>query len=302
MAQLPLFPAEVYSYVRKVFAGANRRISQKIARVPNCPEPSLDTTFIEYLSDFGSPRIVAPGWAVRIDVHYLGGMRHFMGWEIADIGLLILAKQGTKNVAKKVALLQSKRLYPLSLDVVEQSPEDYRIGFGGLLPSGDTSRSLGISRTFKFTEASKYKAFKRADQQQTAIDNYEDENGIPIHYLFYNPWQIPCEYQSPVVNPPCLGLKANGGCRVIPAKTIKEHFASKASGYSPNFGETSKLLDDPKALHGWRLEYFVADLVMKCKQGYAFQSLNEDNIYNLFNRRSGPISAAISVTIEQLNI
>lgn len=39
-------------------------------------------------------------------------MRHFYGWEIADIGLLLFAKKAGAVVSKKVALLQSKRLYP----------------------------------------------------------------------------------------------------------------------------------------------------------------------------------------------
>jgi hypothetical protein len=38
---------------------------------------------------------------------------------------------------------------------------------------------------------------------------------------------------------------------------------------------------------------------MKCQQGALFEGLNEDNIFALFNRRSGPIAAAVAVTIEQ---
>jgi hypothetical protein len=43
----------------------------------------------------------------------------------------------------------------------------------------------------------------------------------------------------------------------------------------------------------------MADLVMKCRQGRVFQSAQEDDIAGLFYRRTGPIAAAIAVTIEQ---
>src|ERR1700744_6718 len=109
---MPQFPREVISYVRSVFGQANKRISEKIARVPNCSEPSLDLTLIEHLTQFAAPYVVAPGWVVRLDIHFLGGLRHFRHWEVADIGLLVFAKQGSTVVAQKVALLQSKRLYP----------------------------------------------------------------------------------------------------------------------------------------------------------------------------------------------
>jgi hypothetical protein len=39
------------------------------------------------------------------------------------------------------------------------------------------------------------------------------------------------------------------------------------------------------------------DLFVGCRQGTHFQSINDPKMYNLFNRRSGPISAAIAVTI-----
>ena len=130
---LPPFPPQVVSYIRNVFAQANKRLSEKIARVPNCSEPSLDMTLIEHLTQFAAPRVVAPGWTVKLDVHFLGGLRHFDSWEIADIGLLVFAKLGPNVVAQKVALLQSKRLYPTNHPVVEQSSFDYKVGFATLV-------------------------------------------------------------------------------------------------------------------------------------------------------------------------
>src|SRR5258706_16390070 len=105
MSALPVFPAAVYRYVRTVFRAANRRTCEKLARVPNCPEQSLDMTVIEFLSQYSGPRAVAPGWVVRIDVYYLGGLRHFAQWEVGDIGLLVFAKQRGTVISNKVAVL-----------------------------------------------------------------------------------------------------------------------------------------------------------------------------------------------------
>jgi hypothetical protein len=79
---------------------------------PNAPEESLDLTWIEHMSRFSSPVTLDSGWLVKIETHYLGRMRHFRRWEIADIGRLVHLRLGEKGRTSKVALLQSKRLYP----------------------------------------------------------------------------------------------------------------------------------------------------------------------------------------------
>jgi hypothetical protein len=91
MNTLPTFPPAIYRYVKTAFRAANRRTCSKLASVPNCPEESLDLTLIEFLSNYAGPRVVAPGWVVKIDVYFLGGLRHFSSWEVGDIGVLIFA-------------------------------------------------------------------------------------------------------------------------------------------------------------------------------------------------------------------
>jgi len=299
MNTLPKFPPEVHRYVRAAFAKANRRCCEKIARMPNCSEPSLDMTFVEQLSQFAGPRIVAPGWAVRIDIHYLGGLRHFYGWEIADIGVMVFAKHGASIVGKKVALLQSKRLYPDNGMVQEESPEDYRIGLGNLLPSQST-KSLTLAHTFKFAPTSKYRALKVGDNQYQAIGTYEEKNDLDVHYLFYNPWKVPSSYSFPIGGAIALGPKDNGGCRVVRSDSLRKALSTQADGYSPSFNDisgASKLHSPGEA--GWRIESFISNLLLKCKEGTLFESLDQENIFNLFNRRSGPIAAAVAVTVEQ---
>jgi hypothetical protein len=300
MNKLPPFPPEVHRYVAAVFRTANRRLCEKIARVPNCSEPSLDLTLIEHLSRYSGPRVVAPGWAVRIDVHYLGGLRHFYGWEIADIGVLVFAKQRASVVAKKTALLQSKRLYPSGAGVIEESPEDFQIGFGGLLPSPGSDKSLSLAHAFQFKQASKYRALKVGDEQYKAIEAYEKKHKLDVHYLLYNPWHLDATYTYPLTAHPKLGTAGNGGCRVISSTSLRAGLKSKGSGYSPSFGDILQFAQNgQKREAGWRLEHFISELLLKCREGNLFESLDQENIFALFNRRSGPIAAAVAVTVEQ---
>ncbi len=136
MNTLPKFPPAIYRYVKSAFRGANKRVCELLARVPNCPEQALDMTLINFLSAYAAPAVVAPGWFVRIDVYFIGGLRHFNNWEIGDIGVLIFAKRAGTVIANKLAVLQSKRLYPDQGTVIEQTAEDFRIGMGTLLPGG----------------------------------------------------------------------------------------------------------------------------------------------------------------------
>jgi hypothetical protein len=299
MNPLPKFPPAIYKYVRAAFRAANKRVCEKLERVPNCPEQSLDMTLIDTLSSYAAPAVVAPGWLVRIDVHFLGGLRHFHNWEIGDIGVLIFAKRAGTVLANKVAILQSKRLYPDQGTVIEQTREDYNIGMSTLLPGGQES-PLSQPHLFPFTAASKYKALLVEDDQYKAIRDYEAQRRIPVHYLLYNPWAIPVTYTFPVSGFPKLGSRGNGGARVAPAERLRAVLSGKSAKYSPSFSELNHVVSaKPAHASGWRLEYFMADLVMKCEQGRLFESVREDDINGLFYRRSGPIAAAVAVTIEQ---
>jgi hypothetical protein len=276
MNSLPAFPSAVIRYVRTVFATANRRVSEKIARLPNASEPSLDMSLIDAISMYGAPHIVAPGWAVRIDVHFLGGLRHYYRWEVADIGVLVFAKQNGSVVASKAALLQSKRLYPKMGGIVEEALEDYKIGFQGLMPSPQSSQSLLLNHEYKFTKESRYKALKVDDDQFKVIEKYESSEKLDIFYLLYNPWILDSTYSLPLTQPSKLGRAGNGSCRVVPSKTLRTALKSKDAGYAPTFSDvesaTATLTNGPA---GWRLEHFVADQLLRCKQGNLFASADQ---------------------------
>jgi hypothetical protein len=297
---MPKLPTAVVSYVRNVFRTCNKKMSLQIARVPGVSEPTLDQVLITELTAFAAPCVLDNSWAVRIDTHFLGGRRHFHSWEVADIGLLIQVRKRTELVARKVALLQSKRLYPeSSKGVIQDSPDDYLIGMGGLLQTSEHTLPIANHATYSFSSKSKYKSLKASDTQTHAIGGFEDENAMPVHYLLYNPWSVPVTYEVPHLSLPKLTGKQSLGARVVPAKLLLDLIRDKAPNYSPSLSDITSLDVDQTGGYGWTLEYFVADLVLKCRQGTLLDANNHDAAYNLFNRRSGPISAAISVVIEE---
>ncbi len=74
----------------------------------------------------------------------------------------------------------------------------------------------------------------------------------------------------------------------------------KPKNYVPSFQDMAGIVSKTRVhQYGWRLEHFVSSLVMKCKEGHLFQGLDEDNMVALFSRRSGPIAAALAVTVER---
>jgi hypothetical protein len=61
-------------------------------------------------------------------------------------------------------------------------------------------------------------------------------------------------------------------------------------------------LADPFRLNqhqnGWRREHFVVYLLLECEVGYIANSPNDGGLNFIFNRRTGPISAALALTID----
>ena len=169
-----------------------------------------------------------------------------------------------------------------------------------MLPSPGSDTSLSLAHSFQFKKTSKYGALKVGDDQYKAIEAYEERHKLDVHYLLYNPWRLDATYKYPLTDRPKLGTAGNGGCRVIPSSTLREGLKAKASGYSPSFEDILQFAQNgAKHEAGWRLEHFVSDLLLKCREGNLFESLDQENIFALFNRRSGPIAAAVAVTVEQ---
>jgi hypothetical protein len=266
-------------------------------------ETSLDLSFIEEISQLSAPVRLPSSWTIRLDTHYLGGMRHWGSWEIADIGFLVLMRRGAKVLRSKIALLQSKRLYPVEEDYEEDKPIDYYRGYGRLWESDETFLRITQPREFHFREASRYKALVVADDQYRSIKEYEQKHKIPVHYLLYHPLRIPSSQRLPLAN---MRRRRRGagvvGCRVVPAAALRKALAKQADGYSPSYGDLKFLLSSPFDAApnevGWRLEGFVSDLLIQCKEGYIPTGHDDSGVNLVFTQRGAPISAAISLTIE----
>jgi hypothetical protein len=123
MADSLTIPESVRRWVFDAFRSCNERISAKLSRIPNSPEESLDMTWVEHFSQYAVPTRIDNNWTVRFETHYLGGLWHFHRWEIADIGVLLFIKTGGELRRTKVALLQSKRLYPSKTPVSRSHTE-----------------------------------------------------------------------------------------------------------------------------------------------------------------------------------
>ena len=292
--ELPQIPRDVIDWIRNVFSECNYRISKKICVVPQCHEPSLDMTFIEHLTTFSAPRLLESGWTIRLDTHFLGGLRHFYGrWEIADIGLLVHFRHNGKTVKSKAAVLQSKRLYPKGQQVIEDLAIDYEMGFGRLADPEDARLPLYHFTKFQFDYESRYGALEAHSDQFKAIEHYRKTSDVPVYYQFYNPISLPYSQSVPLISddiPDELEL----GTRIVRVDKIHSILEKRAKNYSPSIGD----LSNKERFFGWSLEYFVADLLLQCKEGYVYEDLHDVNIFNLFNRRTGAIASAIAVVIE----
>lgn len=301
-------PADVRSWLKSTFAGCNERAARTMTQTPTIHEVPLDMTFIQHFLSVSVPRRLPSGWVVEISTHYLGGGRHFgewdpwpRRWEIADIGLLVMFRQGGTLLRSKVALLQSKRLYPNEQELDEDVPLDYAMGFRRLFHSDDDWNEVTESRQFAFTQESRYKALITDVPQYNAIASYEAQRNIPVYYLLYNPLQIPSTAIVPLTSDNEATGPCEVGCRIVPARHLRGALVGKPTGYSPSYGELRDTLGSPFIgdVHtsGWRLEDFV-ELLIECETGYIAEGRADAGLNYIFNRRSGPIAAAMSITLD----
>lgn len=290
-------PPDVIAWFRTVFATCNKRITHKLSINPNVHEESLDSTFIDHLTEYEAPVLLPSGWTVKVDTHFLGGLRHFMGkWEIADIGLLVHYRHNGKFIRSKAAVLQSKRLYPTVGTVREDMEIDYRIGFARLADPEAPKVPLYAGAVFEFDSSSKYDALLAHDEQFKAIEAYTKQAKIPVFYQLYNPKSLPWTQRFPLKPGSPVDDDLPVGVRVLPAGEVIAMLTPKPKNYTPSYADFAAHSRSGEV--GWRLEHFVADRLIACKEGYFFTDLGEAPIEGLFYRRSGPIAAAVSFSIE----
>ncbi len=287
-------PDDVVEHLRSIFSGCNARTTEKLSNNPNVPEESLDLSWIEHMTRHSAVAELPSAWLVKIETHYLGGMRHFYRWEIADIGVLVHLRLASGRQSK-VALLQSKRLYTNAAAVREETPVDFEIGLARLADPEDDALSMALQTDFRFDEDCAYNQITPGSGQVERIDEYERDVKLKVYYHLYNPWSIPFEQRIPLAQYVDYDGHPDIGVRVIHSRTIHARLDTE-SRHPPRLGDLEALEGLPP--YGRRLEEFVCDELLACREGDRFQSIGDDRIQALFNRRSGAIAAAIAITIE----
>jgi len=295
-------PRHVRNYVRSVFRLVNRRVARRICQFPTGHEEALDMTLIEAISEHGQETLLDDGWIIRIETHFLGGMRHWNGWEVADIGVLAIFRRSGRVEKVKAALLQSKRLYPDEQCQDEADLSDYSIGFARLYADMGSRSPILSPRTFNFSETSRYRTLEIGNTQFKAIQQFTQSHRIPVEYLLYNPAILPWKTILPTSRFNKLSATFPVACRVVPFRALKAALDSSPNGYNPTYFDLATRLGAPfifeRSLAGWRLEAFVADELLRCREGYASVQASDDEFVAIFNRRSGPIAAAFAITID----
>lgn len=297
-----LLPRDVVTWLRRVFRVCNFLVSSKLSRIPTMHESFLDLTIIECLTRVEAPILFPSGWRVTLETHFLGGFPMFRSWEIADIGFLLMLRRGGRLLRSKVALLQSKRLYPVELTRDDDYERRQLIGFGRLHREDASYRDLHRPRIFSFKASSQYQALTIGDQQYTSIAAYEKEHGVPVYYLLYNPLSIPWRAHFPVRAMDAQPLpRLSVGCRVITFDSLRSSAVANSAGSHPAYSDIASRLPSfrrPPHRAGWTLQHFVVDLLLGCREGYKADLRKDERLETVFFRRTAPISAAIALTVD----
>lgn len=295
-------PEIVIDYVRDVFARANEKVSRALTDHPSMHEPMLDSLLIAELSAAPAAFFAAEQIALNIETHWLGGRWMYRRWEIADIALIVMLRRNGQLEQRKVALLQTKRLYSKEIPADPLEPEDYVIGIGRLGDRTDPQRPLFQQRTFGFDQGSTYDATHAGHEQIARIEAYFGESDIPVYYGLYNPLVLPFKGVYPSAPGSNAHLANTFGCRVLRSDDVHGPLARMAEGQRPSVANLrlANPLDasDPDSTRGWRLERFVADEVLRCREGRLFDDKTDPNLRALFYARSAPITAAIVMTVD----
>ena len=303
MEPWPQIPEDVVAWFRRVFAEANRRVCERLVNVPNIRETSLDDGLIEALIPDTAPLLLPSGAIVRMDAHNIGGLRRIgprhwdppyaRRWETADIAILVFVYRGEALVAKKIGLLQSKRLYPANNDVEGDDDElGFLQGMNAFIRRQNTQAVGVLHRSFAFNEACAYGALHAASDQVAAIERINRDFGKAVYYLLYNPDALPCTITYPqrerirIGHPPL-------GCRVLEADHVHRVLAGLGDGASPTFA----MIATAQTEGGWPLETWAADLLLTCQVGQAFDDARDAEVRYFLERRSGPIGAALAASI-----
>lgn len=292
MTPWPVIPQDAIEYFREAFTEASRVATERIVNIPNIRETTLDDTLVDALIPFSPPKLLESGAVVEMDIHNIGGLRRLYKWETADIAVLVFVYRGRQMVAQKIGMLQTKRLFPQNNDVVEDDPEGFRYGMNAFLNRDKRSPLAVLNRQFVFDDACIYGSLNADSDQVGAINQLNQRFGDAVFYMFYNPSTVPITVQYPVSSKHTV-TNVDLGCRVYNSSEVHTVLDTLKKGQSPSL----KSIRDGGTSSEWRLEEWVADHLLVCKVGQRFDDSTKENIRVLLERRTGPIGAAIAISI-----
>ncbi|WP_349367958.1 hypothetical protein [Salinarimonas sp.] len=219
-------------------------------------------------------------------------LRIFRRWEAADIALIVFVYRGSNCIAKKVGLLQSKRLYPVSSEVDEDDPLNFAYGMNRFL-SREPKQAIGaLHSRFDFTYNCTYGALKSGAGQIQIIRKLNDDFGKICYYLFYNPPQVPFSVQYPLRSRMVIE-NIDLGCQVYDPSVVDGVLDNLPEGTSPSL----HTLQSSSRQQNWPLEEWASDLLLTCRVGQQFDDSRDAEVRSFLQRRSGPIGAALAVSI-----
>jgi hypothetical protein len=293
MPSWPNIPNDVIGYFRDVFAEANRQVTELLFNVPNVRETSLDDCLVNSLIPQSPPRKFPSGAVVEMDIHNIGGLRRLYHWETADIAVLVFIYRESGLIAQKIGLLQSKRLYPLNGEVIDEDPVGFRYGMNAMLRRDPTSPLHKLHRKLEFNEDCFYFSIRSQDDQVRNIENHNKNFGESIYYLLYTPPTFPLTVSYPVASRHMLS-EFDHGCLVFRASSVHGVLSGLEKGASPSHRQ---LASSANSADTSRLERWAADLLLTCQVGQPFGSDKKALVSSMLERRSGPIAAAIAISI-----
>lgn len=290
----PNLPDDVLDWVRTIMQASNDDVTERLVNQPNVREPSLDDALINKVAQFAAPKKLPSGAIVMLEVHNIGGLRQFGRWELADIAFVVHVSMNGQPLDQKIGLLQSKRLYPENFDVDMDDPISFRMGLNGLLEPSSGNTLSKLSRQFKFEQTSEYGAISCPDDQLKRIENFHATFGEAVYYLLYNPSDVPFETNLPSTTYNNVSFPVEGA-RVVTVQAMADVISDIGkSSKGPSIGS----IRQKAGTDYWRLEYWVADLLLKCKVGRTYTKNDNELIDRLIRRRTGPIGAAIRINID----
>ncbi len=304
MEPWPQIPADVIAWFCSVFASANQRVCERLLNLPNIRETSLDDGLIEALVPDSAPTLLPSGAIVRMDTHNIGGLRRLgerpwdwgppfrPRWETADIAILVFVYRRDRLIAKKIGLLQSKRLYPVNNDVEDEDEIGFLFGMNAFLRRDGQQAVAALHRSFSFTDDCVYGAIQAGARQLQLIDDLNRSFGDVVYYLLYNPDQVPRTVSYPLRERIRLS-QTPVGCRVVNAGYMHNALTTLHEGQSPTYA----MLKDASQNDGWPLEVWAADMLLTCQVGQQFDDDRDERVRYFLERRSGPIGAALAASI-----